>query len=200
MAWQWPRDALSWSSTLLPSHFLSLCGGKIIDKSSTVTLKPKTVPHKVTMPEYMKINGNRSKYENIFITHPATVRHWSSAAIRTGWLVGMRCFNANILFDPSVICASAKYTELKVPVMTIKDLKGLPISRRKTKSVISVHSKISYSIQAARNIMANLLQFYLWYEKFETAAAELHTGMQCLSQHPLNKRESGRFNYFYKQL
>lgn len=47
--------------------------------------------------------------------------------------------------------------------------------------------------------MANLLQFYLWYEKFETAAAELHTGMQCLSQHPLNKRESDKLNYFEKQ-
>lgn len=48
-------------------------------------------------------------------THPATARHWSSAAMRVGWLVGMRCFNANISVLPSCICASPRYTELNVP-------------------------------------------------------------------------------------
>lgn len=48
-------------------------------------------------------------------THPATVRHWSSAAMRVGWLVGMRCFRANISFFPSRSWASPRYTELNVP-------------------------------------------------------------------------------------
>lgn len=48
-------------------------------------------------------------------THPATVRHWSSAAIRVGWLVGMRCFRANISLLPSRSWASPRYTELNVP-------------------------------------------------------------------------------------
>lgn len=54
-------------------------------------------------------------------THPATARHWSSAAMRVGWLVGMRCFNANISVLPSCICASPRYTELNVPDAEIND-------------------------------------------------------------------------------
>lgn len=42
------------------------------------------------------------------IAYPATVRHWSSAAILIGWLVGIKCFRAIFSSGPTCNCAVAK--------------------------------------------------------------------------------------------
>lgn len=132
-------------------------------------------------------------HQSQYWTHPATVRHWSSAAMRVGWLVGMRCFRANISLLPSRNWASPRYTELKVPDAQIHESQiHHPFHSNKSNEVNEWHARFEHSKKNSEVVgklmqCMYLLQFCLWCGRPWPAVGQLYRETQCLTPHPLEE-------------
>lgn len=142
-----------------------------------------------------------------YLTHPATVRHWSSAAIRVGWLVGMRCFRANISLLPSRIWASPRYTELNVPDTQIHKSCTRYLFHSNPNRFMATALTLNKSLFWAQQINSGvgklmqsmyLLQFCQWCGRPLPAEGQLYRETQCLSLHPLeeNRKKQSRVHKF----